>query len=330
MKFSLHLILLLLLPTSLFAQVQRNVILEHFTNTNCSVCGARNPQLHNNMADFEKLLYISYYPSRPYADCKLNQHNMQQNDARTKFYNLFGSTPKIAIQGESLPQADFRDENLIPPYNGQISDFSIELNQYLVNGDSIRVRVVVYCESEDQVLSKANLYVALAEDTVFYKGRNSENEHYNVFRKALTTDSGDEIRLPTVKGDSIVLELSAAIHDDWNIDRMLSTAILQGPESKEIFQAEQLFGYTDRVVSRNESPARLKTPIWNDAYKAFYFRGLPVKYISVYDLNGRLVLRQLPNSQVPLLRLYGLPKGLLIAQFNLDNGDPLRMKFLNN
>jgi len=224
-----------LLSSLSFAQVRTQLVVEHFTNTNCAICGSRNPALISNLnTSNTDVLHISYYPSRPYADCKLNQHNSKENDDRTKYYNLYGSTPQIAVQGEALSRPNFSNTGLFDDYRGQTQPFEVTTG-YQVTRDSIIVQVVVDVVKRSSIDS-LNLYVIVVEDTVFYKGRNSEREHYNVFRKALTSIQGDPIKTTLPGSDSLVYRYAIALHQDWDASRMYALALVQNPFTKEIYQ----------------------------------------------------------------------------------------------
>ena len=54
------------------SQVQQNVIIEHFTNTRCGICGVRNPGLYTNISEYPEIIHIAFHPSSPYSTCVLN------------------------------------------------------------------------------------------------------------------------------------------------------------------------------------------------------------------------------------------------------------------
>jgi hypothetical protein len=128
-------ILLLLLVPYLFhgisvaAQpVPRTSVVEHFTNTYCSVCASRNPGFYGNLAAFPQVLHIAYYPSSPYAACPFNQMNRPENDARTRFYGIYGSTPRLVINGSEVPSGTpYTDPAIFTSGLGQTSDFSLRI-----------------------------------------------------------------------------------------------------------------------------------------------------------------------------------------------------------
>lgn len=223
-------------PAALTAQTDRKVVIEHFTNTNCPICGSRNPGLFTNLDNNgEGVIHVSYYPSSPYSDCKLNNHNKKENDDRTKYYGLYGGTPQIAIQGESKRGASFTNSSLFDAYKDQMSSFELEVAQ-IKTEEKIEVSIVITA-AEDNSVGNMNLVALMVEDTVFYKGRNSEREHFNVFRKSLAGIEGESQMLPSSKGESIAIEYSTSNHNDWDVNRMYAVVFLQDPMSKEVHQA---------------------------------------------------------------------------------------------
>jgi hypothetical protein len=48
-------------------QVAKKIIVEHFTNTKCSICASRNPGFHTNLSANPTVQSISIHPSSPYS-----------------------------------------------------------------------------------------------------------------------------------------------------------------------------------------------------------------------------------------------------------------------
>lgn len=252
-------ILIATLPTTLMAQTERTVVLEHFSNTNCSFCGSRNPGLFANIENnAPEVVHISFHPSRPYSDCKLNNHNKVENDDRTKFYGLFGGTPQISIQGEPRQGANFNDAKLFEGEQGMMSSFEVKVEQAKTE-EKIDVSIVITA-AEDNTVGNLNVLAYIVEDTVFYKGRNSEDEHFNVFRKSMGGINGESKALPSTKGESIEINYSSAHHQDWDLNRVYAIVLLQDPMSKEIHQAG---------VAPNESLPTSITPIKTNSFKIY-------------------------------------------------------------
>lgn len=226
----------------LTAQVPKKIMVEHFTNTKCSICAARNPGLYANLNNQQEALHLSIYPSAPYSGCLLYQQNPTENDARTNYYGVYGSTPRLVVNGTVVsPQADYTANSLFAPYKAQTSPISLRVVQLKFGSDSLRSSIIIKKVAAEQ-LTSASLFVALAEDTVFYTGSNGEPYHYDVMRKSLSPVNGKTVALPLNIGDSLVYTFSAITTPLWNFKRIYTLAILQETTSKNLIQAEKYTG----------------------------------------------------------------------------------------
>ena len=85
-------------------------------------------------------------------------------------------------------------------------------------------------------LTQAKLFLAIAEDTVFYDAPNGEQQFYDVFRKAFTSYEGNLVQLPVV-GDSITIDFVGPVNSEWNMDRLEVIGILQDQDTRKVIQA---------------------------------------------------------------------------------------------
>lgn len=224
---------ILLNVSSLEAQTTQNVIVEHFTNTNCGICGSRNPGLKSNLATSPEVFHLSVHPSRPYSSCLLNRHNVTENDDRTKYYGVYGSTPRVVVQGEvKSAGVNFTTKSLFSDKQGNTTPVDLRIETLQKGTDSLVVKVIIKT-SEMHSLPEQKLYIAAVEDTVFYDAPNREKEHINVFRKTLLDQA---VTIPENVGDSIEFTVRTLNHADWNASRMFALAIVQDPTSKEVEQ----------------------------------------------------------------------------------------------
>ncbi|MAZ36558.1 MAG: hypothetical protein CL842_03810 [Crocinitomicaceae bacterium] len=220
------------------AQVAKKVLAEHFTNTKCSICASRNPGLIQNFNNNPDVLHVSVHPSAPYSDCFLNNHNPSENDARTNFYGLYGSTPKLVINGVIQPTStNFGGATLFNNFTGDMSAISMN-SEVLIAGSKLEIEVIVKVEAANS-FNTEKLTVFLVEDTVFYDAPNGEKQHYNVFRKALTSEAGDDIVISQTTNDSVIERYSIDINSGWDLERMKVIAILQKSDDKTLIQADE-------------------------------------------------------------------------------------------
>lgn len=218
--------------------VQQAVVVEHFTNSLCAVCASRNPGFIQNLEANKDVIHLSFHPSRPYSACILNKHNTSGNDDRAKYYNIYGSTPRIVVSGNVIPSStNYSSASIFEPYKEQTTNIELNIEQKKWASDSIEVFVTVKNLSNSDI-NNAQLTILLVEDTVFYNAPNGEKEHYNVFRKELTAVTGNNIQIPSI-GDSVSYRFSTSKHNDWNFNRITAFAQLQNAD-KKVIQAKIL------------------------------------------------------------------------------------------
>lgn len=230
------------------AQAPKRVVAEHFTNSRCGSCAGQNPSFNNTLAANPGVLRISYHPTSPFANCIFAQHNPAENDARTNFYGMYGSTPRVAVNGTpiSFNPNPFQNPNLYVPYQNQTSPFRLKMEQEK-EADTLRIRCVLTSLAEP-VSGSLRLYAALAEDTVFYSSPNGENRHYNVFRKTFFGPDGITFTAPAA-GDSLVWEGKMGRNQVWNFSRIFAYAIVQNVADRLLQQSD----YTrpsDQTITR--------------------------------------------------------------------------------
>lgn len=251
-KLPLYLsILFLSALTSLSAQVEKKVVVEHFTNSVCSICANRNPDFFANLDNHPDVLHIAIHPSSPYSSCLFNNNNPEENDARTNYYGIYGSTPKLVVQGENIAvNADYGDAEIFAPYLGETSPVSIDIFQLDDFETGLSADITIRVEAEND-LGELDLFVALVEDTVFYDAPNGEEMHFNVFRKRLFADFGT-LPLPDNIGESLTIPMEELDTEEWDKDRLTIIAILQRTDTKEVIQAAQTEGFL--FSSTNDLP----------------------------------------------------------------------------
>lgn len=223
----------------LVAQVPRQIVVEHFTNSKCSVCASRNPGFFTNLSNHPDVLHMAVHPSSPYSDCYLNNLNKNENDGRTNYYGVYGSTPRFVIQGEVQPSSlNASNGSIFTPFENKTTEAELRIEQQKFGSDSIRSRVIVKTVAAHSY-GNLRLFVAFLEDTVAYAAPNGENFHYNVFRMAGSAIEGDVIQLPSSIGDSVYFDYSTDLISEWSRDRMFTLAVLQEEGSKNVVQADQ-------------------------------------------------------------------------------------------
>lgn len=274
---------LLLLSQISLSQVAKKTVVEHFTNTQCSVCASKNPGFYANLNSQANTLHLAIHPSSPYIGCLLYQQNPTANDARTNYYGIYGATPRLVINGNVIsPSANYSSSAIFAPYQSLTSPASIRIVQEKFANDSIKSTIVIKTVATN-TLGNLSLFVALAEDTVFYTGSNGEPMHFDVFRKSLTNTTGNAITLAPTVGDSVVFTFSSPSNLIWNFSRIYTLAILQETASKNLVQAEAVPAYAGIITKGTVLKSGLSTPIPS---ANIIFENSVYSYQTVADLNG--------------------------------------------
>ncbi|MEL7534135.1 MAG: T9SS type A sorting domain-containing protein [Bacteroidota bacterium] len=319
---------LFLAITSLFAQVPRTIVVEHFTNTRCGICASRNPAFLNNVNSQDSVLHLTFHPSAPYSSCIHSLHNPSGNDTRTNFYGVYGGTPRLVIQGEVVSAgANYGSSAIFDPYRSATSPASLRIEQNK-DADSLRVRVIVKTE-EAHSLGNLRLMVAAVEDTIFYQAPNGESEQLNVFRRALGDVEGDPWVLPTNVGDSIVFTATIANHPDWDVDHIYVMAILQDESSKEILQASASAVSDDNLTMTTSVESELGSISFeyfpNPVQDMLNVRLLDSREaeVSLYRLTGQMIMKK-SFTQETQLDFSELASGIYLLQLRNEKGQVIR------
>lgn len=306
------------------AQVAKKVIVEHFTNTKCSVCASRNPDFYENFNKQKGVIHLAIHPSSPYAGCFFSKHNVMENDGRTNYYGIYGSTPRLVVQGVVIQNStDYSSASIFSPHLGKTSPASIKIYEYRFGKDSIRSRVVIKTVATHN-LTNLSLFVALAEDTINYTGSNGEPVHYDVFRKSLTGTSGMAVTLPAKVGDSIVFVKSSLANEAWNFSRIFTIAILQETATKAVVQSENISVKINNVVTG------LQENLANNANVNVYMSENNINIsqtkevenldFTLYDLSGRVLINKVLNSNTENISTSTLVSGSYLYSIKSTNG----------
>lgn len=275
------------ISANLVAQVAKTSIVEHFTNTSCSVCGNNNSSIYNSINSNPGVLHISFHPSSPYTSDFFNQQNQSENDVRTHFYGIFGSTPRTVLNG--VPIAYNTLGASLPTLVNEISNFLLTIKQTKIAGtDSFNVEVKIKKVAQDTLLN-ALLFIGVSEDTVMQPANNGEVNHYNVFRKALTNSMGNALLLPTSVGDSLDLFFAYLAGASWQANKLHTIGILQQNNNALINSAKSVNMTSNTVGIEIFGDAQFVNLTFPNPAKDVLNVYKPLTNLSVYDVNGRLI-----------------------------------------
>ena len=230
---------LLISASVLFAQSQRLVLLEHFTQASCGPCATYNPSIHTLLVNNpDKITSISIHTSWPGYDPMYN-HNTVDNAGRTSFYNVT-SVPNSVLDGNF--------------YNGHPNGWNINsVNQrYAVPSpcnlmafqrlsatqDTLFVTLVV--EATADITGQIAATAAVIEKHIHFNsppGSNGEKDFYNVMKKLLPSKSGQPLPTPMAAGDYLIIETYWVLANVYNINELSVVGYVQNTLSKEIYQS---------------------------------------------------------------------------------------------
>lgn len=321
--------LLMLLSLALTAQyrsgaqqVPKQIVVEHFTNTYCSVCANRNPGFYNNLAGFPQVLHIAYHPSSPYPACPLNQQNKPENDDRTNFYGVYGGTPRLVIQGEALPAAaDYNAATIFSSRLGETSSFEMSTRLERLDATTLGITVMIR-KTDTSSLASLDLYAVLAEDTLNFTGNNGETLQQDVFRKSFFGTLPLVVNAPLNVGDSVSQTRTLTVNSAWNLPQCYALAMVSTPD-KKIVQASR----SGRVPG---IPTGIRQLQGKDAFRIY---PVPAKdrlwlsgefsttvVVRVLDVLGKKVLEQKISRREDFIDLAHLPQGVYFLKIEQGKG----------
>ena len=288
MRIPLLLISILFFQFTFGQSVPQRTIVEHFTNTRCSICGSKNPNFYPILDMVPGVLHIAYHPSSPYSNCYFSQQNPTENDNRTKFYGLYGATPQATVQGVPVtPKPTIVTVQEIDRDEYTWMDVQVTQTDAISMSGQVKVKVVVTAIDTPQQPT-ALLYVAVAEDTVWYNAPNGEDIHPNVFRKAVF-DDGLAVVLPSAIGDSLVVNGIYTPGGTWDIDRLQTYAMIHDLNTKEIFQVGQS-NYVNQNPSGIPRPPEARIKVYpNPATDFVIIENVEPAHIRLVNTAGQLI-----------------------------------------
>jgi hypothetical protein len=321
------LILIVFISTILEAQVPRNVVVEVFTNTRCSTCGVKDPGIFRTIHKNPDLIQIAYYPSSPYSNCFFSQQNRSEYDGRTRNYAVYGSTPRVFVQGTEVNNN--LDSIDLAPALGQMSNFEVRVTHAKTSTTMAQITTTIFKRAADTT-TLAKLYVAAGEDSIVYSAPNGVPVHYGVMRKAMTDSSGMIINLPSLVGDSVSIAKSYTISIDWNQALLSGYGFVMNPTTKVIINANKakLTGVLPNAIEhiKQEFSLSIAPNPAND--RIFVNSDIQLKEYSILDLLGRM--RQRADFTQTAIAIETLPTGVYLLAVKAENGAAKTLRFIKS
>lgn len=299
------------------AQVVRTSVVEHFTNTSCSVCANQNNGFYNIINNYPNTLHISFHPSSPYQNDFFNQQNSAENDARTNFYDVYGGTPQLVLDGLPIQGSTLNTSLSIagnfPTY------FTLSLQQKQTAAHSFETFVVIKKMAADTTQT-ALLFVGVVEDTIYQTTQNGETVHYNVFRKALTATTGNVVSLPQMIGDSVIIPFTFTSPAQWDTAQLHTMGILQKLNKRVINAAKTVNTSTFAAGIPFHPQATQSSLLYpNPSYNGIVTANLEMDVLQIHTLDGKLMWEQKEIEKDKALSISSLPTGLYLISAKIGN-----------
>jgi len=281
--------LLLVFSISAQTSAKKYVLLEHFTNSKCSICASRNPAFYSLIGQPQyapDIHHISIHPSVPYNTCVFYLANTTDNNAWASLYGIQG-TPRVALNGKLLNAgSQLLRQDTLTKYLNQTSPLYLKVTE--TGGNSSR-NVTVEARALDQIpAGNYKLFVAVVEKTINMTTPNGEGVHRDVFRDMLTPVAGETFTAPAA-GQSATFNFSYNITTPWNADEVYAVAFVKEVDTDQVLNSGTKF---DAVLSNSTEIAT----------KSIHFSPNPANQITyaaigddvalrteVYAANGQLV-----------------------------------------
>ncbi|MCZ2357071.1 MAG: T9SS type A sorting domain-containing protein [Bacteroidia bacterium] len=222
-----------------FAQTQRVVLHEYFTNASCAPCAAATPVLMNTLATLgeSKVVTVSYHVWYPGVDPMYN-HNTQQVRDRHNLYNLNG-VPNSVIDGNvynghpnGATYQKFDDRSMVA------SPFSLDIRPGF-SGDSLTVNMTVKA-SQNVPNGNYKAYIVAIEKEVNFvspPGTNGMTKHEYVMKYMLTGSGGSSLPATFNTNDEVVVSGAWKMANIYDLSQLRIVGFVQNMNNKEVMQA---------------------------------------------------------------------------------------------
>jgi hypothetical protein len=254
-------------------EVPKLVLIEDFANVSCIPCVQSNKILES-LSDIRfgrtKLVVIKFPTNFPSPNDPFYLANKVDCDSRIAYYNIFFAPStvtdgierpistdsldvitKVEIRLDSLPRfalqlsTDVSGEDYLITVNVKVID------KYYPSSQTINVGVGDF-KTLDFSLTLDNspidytnlvLHTVVTETNIEFAtppGSNGETEFFDVMRKMLPTNSGQDLSSLQQSGEE-TYQYQVAIGSGWEVDNLNVVAFVQNTTTKEVVQAGSTF-----------------------------------------------------------------------------------------
>ncbi len=312
---------------ALFAQQlpKKYPLIEHFTNSRCSICASKNPAFYTLIAQYpNEVHHLSVHPSVPYSNCLIYLANPTENNARTAVYGING-TPRVALNGDLIPASTpLLPASTLESALGQTSPVSIKVVE---SGTSPTKNVSITVSTYGPApTGNYKLYAAVAESTVNYNSPNGESKHHNVFRAMLPNINGEDIVLPAA-GSSVTFNYSYTYTapNGWtsNFDSLYVLAFVQNTATKEVLNSGTRFDpvFTSAGEAAAPQPIQIQPNPASDEALVLLPADEQALRVALYSLQGGLAYQSFERQSGQLrLPVAALAPGIYLLRITGEKG----------
>ncbi|MCC6410109.1 MAG: T9SS type A sorting domain-containing protein [Saprospiraceae bacterium] len=309
MKKLISALLLIAFAAPLFAQpqVKKYVMIEHFTNSRCSICASRNPAFFNLIDDYpQDVHHIAVHPPVPYNNCVFYLANTADNITMANEYGING-TPRVALNGTLINAGNpLLPTATLESYLNQTSPLYVKVEDLGTGAN--RTAAITLRNSGGIPAGDYTLYAAALEKTINQTTPNGESVHHNVLRDLIT--AGIDLA-PLALGEEISINLGYTIQNGWNADEMYVLAWVRNNDTKAILNSGTRF---DPILVSTQTPHVESVKAWpNPATEETFIQTADesISAVQLFGADGRShrVAFSQTNNQVRL-DVKVLPAGL--------------------
>jgi Outer membrane protein Omp28/Secretion system C-terminal sorting domain len=310
---------------TVFGQAKKYALVEHFSNTLCSICAGTNPSFFSTVKveTNPNMHHISYYSAIPYSTCKFYVANKIPQDARATYYGLPG-TPRASINGQALTALGNITEATVTQNAGSNALVSVNVTEVIGGTNTATIKVKAF---QNIPTATYRLFVALVEKKVSYSAPNGEPTHYNVFRKFinLNGEAGDVVAAINT-GAEITAAFSYTLDASWVATQIYAVAWVQNPTTKEVLNSGTRFDITSAVEEKPSIDAQVAvSPNPTIGKSLLTFDKLTPQYLTISNIAGQVFQNvRLAQSNSYELDIADLPKGIYIVKVYAKEGIALK------
>ena len=277
---------LLLSSLTLFGQAKKYALVEHFTNTNCSVCASQNPSFYTRVSieTNTDLHHISYHWRTPYTACAYYQVNTVPQDTRADYYGVPGS-PRASLNGATQTSLTNITTAAITAA-ATTSSLSISLKETTGTARTATVKVKTTATIP---VGTYKLYAALVEKKTNYAGPNGETTHHNVFRAFLTAADGNAIT-PSATEQTLSFNYNPADISSAVAAQLYVVTWVQNATTKEVINSATRFDPQTTATKEASIEAQVAvSPNPTTGKVNVTFEKVTPQYLTVCNINGQVL-----------------------------------------